>query len=60
MINATMSETLTKSMLGFSNMLKKYVDDEIKRSEQDIKGDYILQMNENPKLKKYIKARRKK
>ena len=59
-MNATMFEPLIKSMSGISNMLKEYVDDEIKRSEQDIKGDYILQMNENPKLKKYIKARRKK
>lgn len=60
MINATMFETLIKSMSDFSNTFQKYVDDEIKRSEQDIKGDYILQMNENSKLKKYIKARRKK
>jgi hypothetical protein len=51
-----MSETLRKAMQGL-NMFEEYVDDEISRSEQDIKGDYIQQMRENPKLKRSLRTR---
>lgn len=52
-----MSETLGKAMQGFANMLEQYVDDELTRSERDIKGDYLLQMRENPKLKRSLRVR---
>ena len=50
-------EPLTKAVNELCDVIEQYVDDELVRSEQDIKGDYIRQMRENPKLKRSLRVR---
>lgn len=57
-IGNTMPEpTFAEKVNEICDIIEQYVDDELARSEQDIKGDYIKQMRENPKLKRSLRVR---
>lgn len=54
--NTMPKPTFTEKVNEICEIIEQYVDDELARSEQDIKGDYLLQMRENPKLKRTLRG----
>ena len=56
-ITSEMKDALAKAASDIAEIIKRYVDDEVKRDEQERAGDYIQQMRKNIKLTRKMRSR---
>lgn len=56
-ITPEMRDALAKAASDIAEIMERYVDDEVKRDEQERAGDYIQQMRKNIKLTRKMRSR---
>lgn len=56
-ITPEMRDALAKAASDIAEVMERYVNDEVKRDEQERAGDYIQQMRKNIKLTKKMRSR---